>query len=144
MTLEQIAQQAQTLTQAETAVLAWIETETATVYYVAAVGKQAAAIAGKRGQIATSGLCGVVFQQSCPILVAQTQGDNRVRQDQVAALGIETALAVPLRQADQIVGVLMVLNRQDGSLFDAAAQQQLERYAAEISQAVATLVQTDS
>ena len=52
---------------------------------------------GKRGDIATSGLCTVVYQGSCPVVVGQTLGDNRIRQDIAVALGIKTALAVPIR-----------------------------------------------
>ncbi|NEQ30484.1 MAG: GAF domain-containing protein [Leptolyngbya sp. SIO4C5] len=140
LTLEQMAQQAQNLVQAETAVVALAEADTETIYYAAAAGKHAGAIAGKRGQIATSGLCGVVLQESCPVLVAQTQGDRRVRQDQVAALGIDSALAVPIRQNGQILGALMVLNRQDGCPFDGQDEAQLAAYAAEIGGQVAEVM----
>lgn len=132
--LTSLAQQVQQLMNAETAVVAIAESNGETVYYAAAVGKHAAAIAGKRGASATSGLCGTAFQGSCPVLVSQTQGDQRVRQDQVEKLGIYTALAVPLYQDDQLLGALMVLNRQDGNPFDAADEQALADYAPEAAQ----------
>ncbi|HEY9619068.1 MAG TPA: GAF domain-containing protein [Crinalium sp.] len=133
LSLEQIAQQAQTLVQAETAVVALAESEGETVYYAAAVGKHAAAIAGKRGDSATSGLCGTTFQEGQPVLVCQTRGDARVRQDYVEALGIETALAVPIYYNGQLLGALMMLNRQDGRLFDTEAEQQLATFASAIA-----------
>jgi len=74
---------------------------------------------GKRGDIATSGLCTVVYQGSCPVVVGQTLGDNRIRQDIAVALGIKTALAVPIRVNNQLFGAVMVLNRLDaGELTD--------------------------
>lgn len=129
--LDAIAQQAQTLVQAETAIVALAEMGGATVYYAAAVGKHAAAIAGKRGEAATSGLCGTTFQANQSVLVCNTQGDLRVRQDQVKALNITTALAVPLAADGQLLGAIMVLNRQDGGAFDAEAEQILAAYAPE-------------
>jgi GAF domain-containing protein len=69
---------------------------------------------GKRGDIATSGLCTVVYPGSCPVVVGQTLGDNRIRQDIAVALGIKTALAVPIRVNNQLFGAVMLLNRLDG------------------------------
>ena len=69
---------------------------------------------GKRGDIATSGLCTVVYRDSCPVVVGQTRGDNRIRQDIAVALGIKTALAVPIRVNNQLFGAVMLLNRLDG------------------------------
>ncbi len=71
-------------------------------------------IVGKRGDIATSGLCTVVYRDSCPVVVGQTLGDNRIRQDIAVALGIKTALAVPIRVNNRLFGAVMLLNRLDG------------------------------
>ncbi|HEY9616208.1 MAG TPA: GAF domain-containing protein [Microcoleaceae cyanobacterium] len=141
LTLEQIAQQVQALVNAETAVIALAESQGETVYYAAGVGKHAAAIVGKRGATATSGLCGVAFQQEQPVLVCQTQGDPRVRQDHVAALGINSALAVPLHHQGQLLGALMVLNRQDGQPFNQEQEQQLNDYAQTISSQIQPLLE---
>jgi GAF domain-containing protein len=56
-----------------------------------------------------------------------------VRQDYVEALGIETALAAPIYHNGQLLGALMVLNRQDGRLFDTEAEQQLATFASAIA-----------
>ncbi|WP_421658185.1 hypothetical protein [Leptothermofonsia sp. ETS-13] len=61
--LTEIAAQAQTRVNAETAVVALAKDEGKTVYYAAAVGKHAGAIAERRGQKETSGLCGITFQE---------------------------------------------------------------------------------
>ena len=127
--LLEIATHAQELTHAETAVLALAEDNEQTVYYAAAVGKHAKVIVDRRGQAANSGLCGVAFQGSDPVLVGDTAGDRRVRQDYVEALGITTALAVPLRHENELLGAILVLNRLDGQAFDAQTEQTLATYA---------------
>jgi GAF domain-containing protein len=133
LSLQTIAEQVQELLQAETAVVALAESSGEQVYYVAAVGKYAADIVGKRGDAATSGLCGTAFQGSCPVLIAQTKGDLRVRQDYVQAWGIESALAMPLFFLGQLWGALMAFNRLDGERFNQQDQQKLVDYATEIS-----------
>lgn len=45
------------------------------------------------------------------------------------ALGIQTALAVPLYYQNQLLGALMALNRNDQSLFDEETERILEAYA---------------
>jgi GAF domain-containing protein len=131
--LTEIATHAQALVQAETAVVALAEDGGETVYYAAAVGKHADAILDRRGDAAKSGLCGVAFQGQQPVLVCQTKGDRRVRQDMAETLGIETALAVPILHEDQLQGALMVLNRIDGANYDKAAEQLLADYAEKIA-----------
>ena len=129
--LDKIAGRIQEIVDAETAVVALAESEGEIVHYAGAVGKHAQLILGKRGAAATSGLCGTAFQGEKPVLVCRTQGDGRVRQDQVKALGIKTALAVPLYFEEKLLGSLMALNRADGELFDEEAQQALASYASE-------------
>ena len=129
--LEEIVQKVKDILNAETAVVAEVEEEV--LYYAAAVGKHAHVIKGKRGAIATSGLCGTAIEGNCPILVTETAGDPRVRQDYVESLGIYTALAVPLQDRGELLGAIMALNRIDGSLFDEKAEKRMADYAAEVS-----------
>lgn len=129
--LLEIARRIQEIVNAETAVVALAESEGEIVYYAAAVGKHAEWMLDKRGAAATSGLCGTVFQGYHPVLVCRTEGDSRVRQDYAQALGIKTALAVPLYHKNKLLGALMALNRNDGSLFDEEAEQVLADYAPE-------------
>lgn len=130
--LEEIAQKVQDILNAETAVVAEVEEEEV-LHYAAAVGKHAQVIKGKRGAIATSGLCGTAIEGNCPILVTKTAGDTRIRQDYVQSLGIYTALAVPLQYRGKLLGAIMALNRIDGSLFDEKAEKRMADYAAEVS-----------
>ncbi len=123
-----LAQKVRSLLNAETAVVAEA-VEEEILYYAAAVGKHARVIKGKRGEIATSGLCGTAIEGNCPILVTKTAGDPRVRQDYVQSLGIYTALAVPLQYQGKLLGAIMALNRIDGSLFDEKAEKLLADYA---------------
>lgn len=127
--LNEIARHIQEIIDAETAVVALAESEGEVVYYAAAVGKYAELLLDKKAPAATSGLCGAAFASSQPVLVCRTEGDNRVRQDYVKALGIQTALAVPLYYQNQLLGALMALNRNDQSLFDEETERILEAYA---------------
>ena len=127
--LDDIARHVKEIVNAETAVVALAESEGEIVYYAAAVGKHTEWILDKRGASATSGLCGTAFQGYQPVLVCSTEGDSRVRQDHAKALGIQTALAVPLYFEDRLLGALMVLNRTDGSPFDEQAERVLAAYA---------------
>lgn len=134
--LDDIAKFAQQIVNAETAVVALAESEGEVVYYAAAAGKHAEAIVDKKNTSANSGLCGVAFQGKVPVLVCQTEGDSRVRQDHAKAMGIKTALAVPVIYEDKLLGALMALNRTDGSEFDEEAEKVLAGYAAEVAPVV--------
>jgi transcriptional regulator with GAF, ATPase, and Fis domain len=134
--LDSIAAHVKEIVNAQTSVVALAESEGEIVHYAAAVGKHAEQILDRRGASATSGLCGTAFQGYQPVLVCRTEGDNRVRQDQVKALGIETALAVPLYYEDRLLGALMALNRNDNSLFDEVAERVLANYAHEAAMLV--------
>lgn len=129
--LDKIALPIIELLKAETVVVAEAVDEEA-LHYAAAVGKHAAVIKGKKGKIATSGLCGTAIESNCPILVTKTAGDTRIRQDYVRSLGIYTALAVPLQYEGKLLGAIMVLNRIDGSLFDEKAEKILADYASKV------------
>ena len=128
---QEIARKVRELLNAETVVVAEVEEDF--LYYAAAVGVHAEVIQGKRGTIATSGLCGTAIASNCPILVTKTAGDTRVRQDYVQSLGIYTALAAPLQDRGKLLGAIMVLNRIDGSLFDEKAEKLLADYISKVS-----------
>lgn len=127
--LLEIATHAQELTHAETAVLALAEDNEQTVYYAAAVGKHADVIVDRRVNSDHFGLCGVAFQGNDSVLVCNTVGDVRMRQDYVEALGINSAIAVPLRYDNKLLGAIMTLNRVDGQPFNAQTEQVLATYA---------------
>ncbi|MBE9146292.1 GAF domain-containing protein [Planktothrix mougeotii] len=133
LTLQTIAEQVQELLQAETVVVMLAESSGEQVYHAAAVGKYATNIVGKRGDAATSGLPGIVFKGSCPVLVENTKGDPRVRQDTAQTWGIKSALAIPLFFQGQLWGALMALNRLDAESFTEQDQQKLVKYGATIS-----------
>lgn len=129
--LNDIAKRAQEIVNAETAVVALAESDAEIVHYAAAAGKHAEWIVDKKGPSATSGLCGTTFESEQPVLVCRTEGDQRIRQDYAQALGIQTALAVPLHYEGKLLGALMVLNRADASLFSEQEEELLSTYAAE-------------
>lgn len=132
-----IAEEARQLIGAESSVVALAENDGEQVYYAAATGKHAERLTNRRAPSATSGLCGVAFQGREPVLVCQTLGDPRVRQDHVQALAIKTALAVPFHQAGRLLGAIMVLNREDGQEFTPQDEQTLKDYADKAASRVA-------
>lgn len=127
--LDRIAREVLILVPAETVIIARFEDGGSIVHYVAGVGKHAGAIVGKKGETATSGLCGVVREGNCPVLVGKTEGDTRIRQDIAVALGITTALAVPIEVNNELFGAIMVLNRTDGGEFTDSDSIALSEYA---------------
>lgn len=129
---EQITKELLELLLAETVAVAIAESDGAVVYYAAAAGKYALQIQGQRGDAASSGLCGTAFNSTCPVLVARTEGDSRVRQDFVSAWGIKTAIATPLYYESRLIGALLAFNRSDGSLFDSESERKLRDYAENI------------
>lgn len=135
--LTEIAQTVQNLVKGETAVVALAENHGVNVYYAAAVGKYAEKIVGLRGEAASSGLCGTAFQDTCAVLVPQTLGDLRVRQDYVQNWGINTALAVSLRSQGKLLGALLVFNSLDGQPFNEESAQNLTDYANNITPVIA-------
>lgn len=138
--LLEIVQRVQDALKAETTVFSLAEDNGQTVHHIAAVGKYAEQMEGKRAQAATSGICGVAFQSTCPVLVSKTEGDSRVRQDYAQAWGIKTALAIPLYDQNELLGAFMIMNRIDGSLFDAEAEKILTDLAADVTPVIAQLL----
>ena len=128
-TLLAIVNEVQGLTGAETAVVALAEKDGEFIHYADAVGKHAAWIRGRRGASAGSGICGVTFQGYSPVLVCDTKGDDRVRQDHAELLGITSALGAPLYYQDRLLGALLLFNKADGSPFDTQDEAKLDEYA---------------
>jgi GAF domain-containing protein len=141
-TLLEIARQAQNLTGAETAVVALAENDGEFIYYADAVGKHADWIRGRRGASAGSGLCGVAFQGYSPVLVCNTAGDSRVRQDHAELLGITSALGAPLRFQNRLLGAVLLFNKNDGSEFDSQDESTLAHYSEEAAPRLADYLET--
>ncbi len=123
-----IAGKAQEVTGAETSVVALAENEAEMVHYAEAVGKHAEWVRGRRGASATSGLCGTAFKGYSPVLVCNTAGDDRVRQDHAQMLGITSALATPLYYENRLLGALLLFNKADGSEFNTSDEAALNEY----------------
>lgn len=126
-----IARSAQGITGAETSVVALAENDAEAIYYADATGKHAGWIRGRRGATAGSGLCGVAFQGYSPVLVCDTKGDTRVRQDHAELLGITTALGAPLYYQDRLLGAVLLFNKADGSEFNTHDEATLAEYTKE-------------
>lgn len=128
-----MAREAQAMTGAETAVVALAEDNGAMVHYADGVGKHADWVRGRRGASLGSGICGVAFQGYSPVLVCDTKGDNRVRQDHAELLGIKSALAAPVYHQNRLLGALLLFNKADGSPFDLSDEATLDNYARQVA-----------
>ena len=126
--LLRLVSEIQAQTRAQTAVIVLAEQDGTVGHYAEAVGQHAGWLRGRRGPSATSGLSGTAFRSASPVLVPDTLGDDRVRQDHAEQLGIKTALAAALRYEGRLLGALMLLNKNDGSAFDTQDEALLSRY----------------
>jgi GAF domain-containing protein len=135
-----IANKVLEMTGAETAGVVLSEENNTFINYAACVGKLGEALTGRKGPAAGSGLCGTTLEAGEPVLVCQTVGDNRVRQDHVKAFGITTALAVPVFYEGESIAVLMAMNRPDGSPFSEADEKRLNEYAPTVAKTIADYV----
>jgi sigma-B regulation protein RsbU (phosphoserine phosphatase) len=63
------------------------------------------------------GLVGLVAETATPILVAEAERDPRVPKHTLDFLKIHSLLLVPMRFHQQVLGVLVVVNRADGRSF---------------------------
>lgn len=75
------------------------------------------------------GLIGQVADLGAPVLVVETAGDPRVPRHEPDILRIQTALVVPLRYKQQMLGALAVVNRVDGMAFTESDQSLLQALA---------------
>lgn len=64
------------------------------------------------------GLVGQVAETASPILVEEAEHDSRVPRHGVDFLKIQSLLLVPMRFHQQVLGVLVVVNRTDGNPFN--------------------------
>ena len=82
------------------------------------------------------GLVGVVADTASALLVPDAERDPRVPQHALDFLKIHSLLLVPMRFHQKVLGVLVVVNRSDGSSFDETDENLLQALADQASASV--------
>lgn len=82
------------------------------------------------------GLIGQVADLGAPVLIQDAETDPRVPRHEVDYLRIRSALLVPLRYQQQMLGVLAVVNRVDGRAFNESDESLLRALADQASASV--------
>ena len=117
--LETIVDAALQIVGARSASLLLIDCETQDLEFTVALGPAADHVRGLRLPIG-HGIAGLVAHAGEPIIVADAGADPRHAAEIARDAGYhpETLLCVPLLADDDVVGVLELLDRQDGAPFD--------------------------
>lgn len=82
------------------------------------------------------GLIGHVADLGAPVLIPDGEADGRVPQHQSEFLRVRSALLVPMRYQQQVLGVLAVVNRVDGRAFTESDESLLQALADQASASV--------
>ncbi len=128
-----VAETAARLINAETVAVPTLSPGNQEVVYASAYGLHRAVFSNLSLPIDDAGLCGWVLDNRRPILTNNLLEDHRVKRELAAALGITSALLVPLIARGRIIGGISAFNKADGSPFteeDSALLTRLAGYAA--------------
>lgn len=122
---------------AEAGSLFLTDLETQEQVFQVAVGPTASDLAGLRLPPGT-GIVGAAAQTQEPIIVNDAQRDDRWYSgpDESAGFVTRAILAVPLVSKGSSIGVLEVLNKKDGTLFDVQDQRLMMAFASQVAVAI--------
>lgn len=105
--------------------------------YLAAAGNHAEMLQGKSMPVEGGGLCGWVAQHGETLNIEDISCDSRVIPELASALGINTALVVPLNRNQRVLGGLSAF--RNGNPFDAFDQELLTLYSQSVGIALDNL-----
>jgi sigma-B regulation protein RsbU (phosphoserine phosphatase) len=116
--LQLIMRSATDLLHAEASSLLLVDEETGDLTFEVSAGKGGEDVAETRVP-AGQGIAGWVVENGQPLIVDDPQSDNRFYAEVDRATGFQTRniLAVPLKIEDRVIGVVEVINKQDGGTF---------------------------
>ena len=116
--LDEILYQAIVITRADHGSLLLLDDETDELVFVMVHGDYRQSLQGYRMK-ADQGIAGWVVQHSEPLIVNHARFDPRFSSEVDRTFGLTTRkiLAVPLTYADRTLGVIELVNKQDGSDF---------------------------
>ncbi|MGH8104452.1 MAG: GAF domain-containing protein [bacterium] len=107
-----IVESAKDLIKADLVALPMIQPDGRSFTYVEAIGENAELLKGQTMNLDAGGLCGWVVAHSKPLLVPDVKGDPRVVQDLADALGVRSALIVPLTRGEHTLGGLSAFRKR--------------------------------
>ena len=116
--LQLVMDRIQTLIRAEAAHLLLADEQTGELVYKVVLDEKRETIEGKRLK-SGKGVAGWVFQRGEPVLISNSQTETRFYPeiDALAGLPSKSILCVPLKNKDNILGVIQVVNRSDVAPF---------------------------
>ena len=129
--LELIIESASQVVQAKAASLLLVEPQTNTLFFQVATGDKKDEVKEYRVKMG-QGIAGHVAQTGEPLLIADVANDPRWYKEISESIGFETQsiACVPLRLADEPIGVVQIIDKQDGSSLQEADMDLLNEFAA--------------
>ncbi len=129
--LELIIESAAQVVQAKAASLLLVEPKTNTLFFQVATGEKKDEVKEYRVKMG-QGIAGHVAQTGDPLLIADVSDDPRWYKEISESLRFETQsiACVPLRLADETIGVVQIIDKQDGSTLQEADMDLLNEFAA--------------
>jgi Nif-specific regulatory protein len=129
--LELIIESASQVVQAKAASLLLVEPQTNTLFFQVATGDKKEEVKEYRVKMG-QGIAGHVAQTGEPLLIADVANDPRWYKEISESIGFETQsiACVPLRLADEVIGVVQIIDRQDGGSWQEADLDLLNEFAA--------------
>ncbi len=126
--LRLIMDKAVDLLQAQAGSLVLVDQETGDLVFEVTAGPGSADLVGMRLPPGT-GILGTVVQDREPVLIRDAQTDQRWYKDLDEAFVTHSVIAVPMVSRGNVIGVIELLNRQDGISFDEEDQRLLMAFA---------------
>ena len=114
--LELIIESASQVVQAKAASLLLVEPQTNTLFFQVATGDKKEEVKEYRVKMG-QGIAGHVAQTGEPLLIADVANDPRWYKEISESIGFETQsiACVPLRLADEVIGVVQIIDRRRSS-----------------------------
>jgi Nif-specific regulatory protein len=129
--LELIIESATQVMQAKAASLLLVETKTNTLYFQVATGEKKEEIKEYRVKMG-QGIAGHVAHTGEPLLIADVANDSRWYKEISESIRFETQsiACVPLKIEDQTIGVVQIIDKEDGRPLQEADMDLLNEFAA--------------
>jgi Nif-specific regulatory protein len=128
--LELIIESAAQVAHAKAASLLLVETKSKTLYFQVATGEKKNEVKDYRVKLG-QGIAGHVALTGEPLLIADVSKDPRWFKEISESLGLDTQsiACVPLRLEDEIIGVVQIIDKEDGSQIESSDMHLLEEFA---------------
>ena len=136
--LELIIESAARVMQAKAASLLLVDKKTNTLFFQVATGEKKREVKEYRVKLG-QGIAGHVAKTGEPLLIADVQNDSRWFKEISESIRFETQsiACVPLKLQSEIIGVVQIINKEDGQPIQADDMQLLDEFASLAALAIA-------